>query len=109
MHLLTEGLHSELLNTNVRVTVIFPGAIGTNIAANSGVGNTLRVENVDQAEMARRTLAPSKAAEIIIDAIEKNRFRVTVGSDATFLDRFYRLSPERAANFIFKQMQSLLS
>ena len=35
--LLTEGLHSELLNTNVRVTVVFPGAIGTNIAANSGV------------------------------------------------------------------------
>ena len=106
--LLTEGLHSELLNTNVGVTVIFPGAIGTNIAANSGVANTLRVENVDQAEMARRTLAPSKAAEIIIDAVEKNRYRVTVGSDATFLDRFYRLSPERAANFIFKQMQSLL-
>ena len=106
--LLTEGLHSELLNTNVGVTVIFPGAIGTNIAANSGVANTLRVENVDQAEMARRTLAPSKAAEIIIDAIEKKRYRVTVGSDATFLDRFYRLSPERAANFIFKQMQSLL-
>lgn len=106
--LLTEGLHSELLNTNVRVTVIFPGAIGTNIAANSGVANILRVENVDQAEMARRTLAPSKAAEIIIDAIEKNRYRVTVGSDATFLDRLYRLSPERAANFIFKQTQSLL-
>ena len=106
--LLTEGLHSELLNTNVGVTVIFPGAIGTNIAANSGVANTLRVENVDQAEMARRTLSPSKAAEIIIEAIEKNRYRVTVGSDATFLDRFYRLSPERAANFIFKQMQSLL-
>lgn len=106
--LLTEGLHSELLNTNVRVTVIFPGAIGTNIAANSGVANTLRIENVDQAEMARRTLAPSKAAEIIIDGIEKNRYRVLVGSDVTFLDRFYRLSPERAANFIFKQMQSLL-
>ena len=38
-------------------------------------------------------------------------FAVETGSvsDATFLDRFYRLSPERAANFIFKQMQSLLS
>ncbi|HRD39265.1 MAG TPA: SDR family NAD(P)-dependent oxidoreductase, partial [Bacteroidia bacterium] len=30
--LLTEGLRSELLDTNVRVTLIFPGAIGTNIA-----------------------------------------------------------------------------
>jgi NAD(P)-dependent dehydrogenase (short-subunit alcohol dehydrogenase family) len=105
--LLTEGLHSELLNTNVRVTVVFPGAIGTNIAANSGVGNTLRVENVDQ-QRSVRTLPPSKAAEIIIEGIEQNRYRVTVGSDASFLDRFYRLSPERAANFIYKQMKSLL-
>ena len=28
--LLTEGLHSELANTNVKVTVIFPGAVNTN-------------------------------------------------------------------------------
>jgi NAD(P)-dependent dehydrogenase (short-subunit alcohol dehydrogenase family) len=35
--LLTEGLHSELAHTNVHVTVVFPGAVATNIAANSGV------------------------------------------------------------------------
>src|SRR5271167_603431 len=34
--LLTEGLNSELLDTNVRVSVVFPGAIATNIAVNSG-------------------------------------------------------------------------
>src|SRR5215212_10444758 len=46
--LFTEGLHSELLTTNVRVTVIFPGAIGTNIAANSGVGIRQGAENSAQ-------------------------------------------------------------
>src|SRR5690606_24464226 len=35
--LLTEGLHSECAGTNVRVTVVFPGAVATNITANSGV------------------------------------------------------------------------
>src|SRR5699024_11286378 len=35
--LLTEALYAELLETNVHVTVIFPGAIATGIAANSGV------------------------------------------------------------------------
>jgi short-subunit dehydrogenase len=105
--LLTEGLHSELLNTNVHVTVVFPGAIGTNIAANSGVAISASAENSAQ-QRSFKTLAPSQAAQIIINAIEQNRYRVTVGPDATFLDRFYRLSPERAANFIFKQMQSLL-
>ena len=106
--LLTEALHSELKSTNVGVTVVFPGAIGTNIAVNSGVASSLRVENIDQEKAARRTLAPSKAAEIIVDGIEQDRSRVMVGSDATFLDRFYRISPERAANFIYKQMKSLL-
>lgn len=105
--LLTEGLHSELLETNVRVTVIFPGAIGTNIATNSGVGiSQATAESTEQRSF--KTLAPSKAAEIILDGIEQNRYRVLVGSDATFLDRFYRFSPQRAANFIFKQMKSLL-
>jgi len=105
--LFTEGLHSELLTTNVRVTVIFPGAIGTNIAANSGVGISQGAENSAQRN-SFNPLAPSKAAEIIVEGIEQNRYRVMVGPDATFLDRFSRLSPQRAANFIFKQMQALL-
>jgi NAD(P)-dependent dehydrogenase (short-subunit alcohol dehydrogenase family) len=106
--LLTEGLHSELLTTHVRVTVVFPGAIATNIAVNSGVAVTLGSEN-RSSQRSIRQLAPSKAAEIIVDGMERDRYRILVGSDATFLDRFYRLSPQRAAKFIFKQMQSLLS
>lgn len=37
--LLTEGLHSELTGTNVKVTVVFPGAVNTNISKNSGLNN----------------------------------------------------------------------
>jgi len=106
--LLTEGLHSELLNTNVRVTVVFPGAIGTNIAANSGVGNTLRLPENGSQRRSTKPLAPSKAAQIIVDGIEQNRYRVLVGQDSAFMDFIYRVSPKRAANFIFRQMQSLL-
>ena len=35
--LFTEGLHSECRGTNVRVTIVFPGAVATNITTNSGV------------------------------------------------------------------------
>ena len=35
--LLTEGLYAELLDTNVGVSVIMPGAVATNITQNSGV------------------------------------------------------------------------
>ncbi len=103
--LMTEGLNSELLSTNVRVTVVFPGAIGTNIAANSGVGNTLKMGNE---QGAIKMLAPTKAAQIIIDGIEQNRYRILVGSDATFMDFIYRLSPRRAARLIYGQMKGLL-
>lgn len=106
--LFTEGLRSELLNTSVKVTVVFPGAIGTNIIANSGVEPNPSLESADK-QMSGKTLPPNKAAQIIIKGIEKDRYRVLVGSDSVFMDLIYRISPKRAANLIFKKMQSLLS
>lgn len=105
--LLTEGLRSELLNTNVKVTVIFPGAIGTNIAANSGAMSTLQVDQ-SKGESSFKMLAPSKAAEIILNGIEQDKYRVLVGQDASFMDFLYRFNPQYAAEFIFKQMKALL-
>lgn len=101
--LLTEGLYAELKDTNVRVTVVHPGAIATNITENSGLGKP-KVSNADQAKMA---LPASKAAEIIIKAIEKDKYRVTVGKDATLLDILYRISPRFATNFIGKMMKKV--
>lgn len=101
----TEGLYSELMNTNVGVTVIHPGAVNTNITTNSGVdmGNTSDA----QSEAAHKTLPADKAAAIMIDAIENNKYRVMVGSDARMLDIFYRFSPKRAVNMIVKKMSGL--
>jgi NAD(P)-dependent dehydrogenase (short-subunit alcohol dehydrogenase family) len=103
--LMTEGLHSELMNTKVGVTVIFPGATKTNIAANSGVGGSLTA-NAESTSF--KMLPAQKAAQIIIDGIERNLFRVLVGPDSRFMDLLYRFNPEYAANFIYKQMKSLL-
>ncbi len=104
--LLTEGLYAELLETNVGVTVIYPGAIGTNIAANSGVV-TPGGETAESSSF--KMLAPEKAAQIIVDAVENGRYSVTVGSDASFLDKFYRFNPKGATHFIYKQMKALLA
>lgn len=104
--LLTEGLYAELLNTNVKVTLVYPGAIGTNIAANSGVG--INVSAADEKSSTAKTLAPDKAAQVIVDAMEQDRYSVLVGSDARFMDLIYRLNPKRAAGFIYQQMKSLL-
>lgn len=104
--LLTEGLHSELLGTNVRVTVVFPGAVATNITANSGV--TVGPTSDKPSSRAIKMMAPARAAGIILDGIENNRYRVLVGSDSVFMDVFYRLHPQRAARFIYDQMRTLL-
>ena len=105
--LMTEALHSELSNTNVKVTVIFPGAIGTNIANNSGVGDSLKVD-ASSNQRAMKVLPPSKAAEIIVDGIERDEYEILVGRDSAFMNFIYRISSKRAARFISKQMASLL-
>lgn len=106
--LFTEGLRSELLETNVHVTVVFPGAIGTNISVNSGVD--MGVENLAEAEQESsfKPLPSNDAAEIIVRGIEKDKSRIFVGSDAKMMDFLYRVAPTFAANFIYKQMKSLL-
>ncbi|HEY1870737.1 MAG TPA: SDR family oxidoreductase [Chitinophagaceae bacterium] len=104
--LLTEGLHSELVNTNVKVTVVFPGAVNTNITKNSG----LNVPEPSAAmQKSNKILSSAKAAEIIIDGMENNRYRILVGNDAKFMDKFYRFNPKAAAKQIADKMKSLLS
>jgi short-subunit dehydrogenase len=105
--LFTEGLRSELSHTSVKITVVFPGAIGTNIIANSGAELDLNSE-IQRLQRLLKPLAPSKAAQIIVDAIERNRYRVFIGVDSMFMDLAYRITPRGAAKLISRLMQSLL-
>lgn len=102
--LMTEGLRSELMGTNVGVTVAFPGAVATNITINSGIELPKMAAG---APAFKQTAAPI-AAKMMVDAIEKKRARITVGKDATMMDRLSRINPIFAANLIYKQMKSLL-
>jgi len=104
--LYTEGLHSELLDTNVHVTVVFPGAIATNIAANSGAG--LPINEATKQNKSMKTTPSDIAAEQIVRGMENNRYRVLVGSDARFMDFLSRIAPQQAARFIYNNMASLL-
>lgn len=105
--LFTEGLRSELLDTNVKVSVVFPGAIATNITVNSGVA-TPQQQASAASNASFKTLSAAKAAEIIVDGIEKNKYHILVGNDAKTMNFLSRLMPDRAARLIFSQMRSLL-
>jgi short-subunit dehydrogenase len=105
--LLTEGLYAELLDTPVHVSVVFPGATNTDITKNSNV-KTPGVANADTAAMSAKTLSPQKAAEIILNGIEKDKPQIFTGSDSRSMNRLYRLNPVFATKLIAKQMKSLL-
>jgi NAD(P)-dependent dehydrogenase (short-subunit alcohol dehydrogenase family) len=104
--LFTEGLSSELSDTNVKVTVVFPGAIETNINVNSGV--KLEVDSSGVSGLLK-PLPAKKAAKIIINGIEKNKYRIFVGKDSKIMDFLYTINPQQAAGFVGKQMKRLLA
>ena len=91
----TEALRQELvLNRDpVKVTSVHPGGIKTAIARNG-----LTAEGVDpeaQYKFFDKRLAsttPQRAAEIILDAVRKNKARVLVGQDAVVLDLIVRIT-----------------
>jgi len=95
----SESLRHELAmaNSPVRLSVVHPGGVATNIARNSrsGVGvtdNARRVESIERFETLAKT-TPADAALRIIAGIEKNQPRILIGGDARFMDLLQRFRP----------------
>lgn len=101
--LFTEGLYAELRGTKVAVTLVFPGAIATNISGNSGVQMAGSVD----AAGAKMTSAASAGAQIVT-GIEKGSYKVRIGSDSKMLDRLSRLMPQKSTGIIADQMKKML-
>ncbi|QWB99899.1 SDR family NAD(P)-dependent oxidoreductase [Mycoplasmatota bacterium] len=101
--LFTEALYAELLDTNVNVHVIMPGAIKTNISKNSGVN----ISGGDSSS--HKTLSAKDAAKTIIKGVKKEKLRILVGKDAKLMDKIYRFFPVFAIKMIYKQMKDLLN
>jgi hypothetical protein len=51
---------------------------------------------------------PATVAKMMLDGMEHNAYRVMAAPDVRLMDRLSRLSPQRAATIIYKQMRSLL-
>jgi len=105
--LLTEGLYAELKETNVRVSVVFPGATQTNITKNSGL-KELKISENNSQNQSIQMLPASEAARLIVLGMEKNKLQIFLGKDSKFMNALYRLNPVFATNLIAKKMKSLL-
>jgi len=103
--LMTEGLAQELKDTNVKVSVVFPGAVGTNIMQNSGV---TMPGGVDASQKSSMVLSPQEAAKKILDGIVKDKERIFIGKDSNAMNLMYRINAKFASNLVGKQIKKLL-
>lgn len=95
----TEALRHEMEadeTSNVHVAVVHPGGIKTNIAAQSRLGSYANKENFQ--DIASRfdkaaPTSPEKAAETIINGINRNARRIMIGPDSRILAMFQRMMP----------------
>lgn len=99
--MLTEGLHLELRDTNVGVTIVFPGGVDTDMVKNAGI------ELKGAEKHSYKMISPIVAAAAIIKGMEDKKYRVLAGNDAKIMDFLYRLSPKKATDIIAKKIKTL--
>lgn len=109
----SESLRHELqmAASPVRLSVVHPGLIATDIARNSPVGtgiadNARRAESIDRFDALARK-SPVAAARRIIAGIENNQPRILIGSDARFMDLMQRLRPAAYWPVLARMMQRM--
>jgi short-subunit dehydrogenase len=95
----SESLRHELqmAASPVRLSVVHPGGVATNIVRNSRAGtgvtdNARRAQTIERFDAVAKT-TPAAAALRIIVGIEKNQPRILIGNDARFMDLLQRFRP----------------
>ena len=111
----SESLRPELkmAGSPVRLSVVHPGGIATNIVRNSRTGsgvtdNARRADSIERFDaMAINT--PATAAQRIITGIEKNEPRILIGGDARFMDLLQRLLPGSYWSIMAKRLEKRMT
>jgi short-subunit dehydrogenase len=93
----------------VRLSVVHPGGVATNIVRNSRSGsgitdNARRAETIERFDRVAKT-TPQAAAQRIIKGIEKNQPRILIGNDARMMDILQRLRPATYWNVLARRLQ----
>ena len=104
-----ESLHYELAGTGVSIHSIHPGGVNTNIVRGGrhrrnaeGDTDTRKMQSSFQ-PLAITT--PDEAARVILTGVANGDYRIIVGKDARFADRFQRFFPNLWRKFFGRGMK----
>jgi NAD(P)-dependent dehydrogenase (short-subunit alcohol dehydrogenase family) len=87
---------------NVRVVLVMPGHVATNIVGNSMLAFGMPEADAKEANQGFYDSAPlsaAGAAAVILDGVRSGNWRILVGEDAHRLDQFVRACPEDAYDY----------
>jgi short-subunit dehydrogenase len=109
----SESLRHELAmaGSPVKLSVVHPGGVATNIARNSRTGagmtdNARRAQSIERFDAVAKT-TPQAAALRIITGIEKNQPRILIGNDARFMDLLQRFRPATYWAVLARRMEKM--
>ena len=109
----SEALRHELqmAKSPIRLSVVHPGGIKTNIVRNSRAGsgvtdNERRVQSIERFDAIAQTSAKDAALRII-KGIEKNEPRILIGGDARFMDILQRFRPATYWSVMVKRIEKM--
>jgi len=109
----SESLRHELAmaKSPVRLSVVHPGGIATNIVRNSRIGtgmtdNARRAQSIERFDALAKT-TPAAAALRIIQGIDKNQPRILIGGDARFIDLLQRFRPATYWAVLARQIEKM--
>lgn len=103
---LSQGLRSEAAVLGVKVSVVCPGIVKTDIF------NKVAAPNFNREELLRRIskhggLTPEEAAEQILQGVAKNRGIITLTPLVSLMWRTYRLSPALYERLMIRSARKL--
>ena len=109
----SESLRHELAmaKSPVRLSVVHPGGVSTNIVRNSRTGsgiadNARRAQSIERFDAVART-TPRNAALRIIEGIESNKPRILIGNDARMMDILQRLRPATYWSVLARRLEKM--
>lgn len=96
----TDSLRLELMDTNIRVSLVCPSQVRTNIVRyGRHKDEAARHDQIEKFDTVHTRITPSDAATTILDGLRKNREFILVGSDAKLFNIASRFVPR----FIIKR------